>query len=141
MANEEVIYAYAAAAFNKREKPLPALDDLDSKMYYRVKNGDYLGKIADKFGVRVSQIKRWNGLRNNNLKIGKRLVIFPRKIPRITKKKKPTDHSKTKIYIVKKGDSLWSIAQQYPGVTVADIKKRNNISSTKLTLGMELKIL
>jgi membrane-bound lytic murein transglycosylase D len=141
VANEEVIYAYAAAAFNKREKPLPALDDLDSKMYYRVKNGDYLGKIADKFGVRVSQIKRWNGLRNNNLKIGKRLVIFPRKIPRITKKKKPTDHSKTKIYIVKKGDSLWSIAQQYPGVTVADIKKRNNISSTKLTLGMELKIL
>ncbi len=141
VANEQAIYAYAATAFNKREKPLPALDDLDSKIYYKVKTGDYLGKIADRFGVRVSQIKRWNGLKNSNLKIGKRLVVFPRKIPKISKKNTPTNNSSTKIYIVKKGDSLWSIAQQYPGVTVADIKKRNDLSSTKLTLGMELKIL
>ena len=42
---------------------------IDSKIRYKVKSGDYLGKIARKFRVRVSQIKKWNGLRTNDLKI------------------------------------------------------------------------
>jgi len=68
--NEKQMYAYAQAEFNKREKPLPQLLKSDTKTRYRVRQGDYLGKIARKFGVRVSQIKKWNGLRSNNLKIG-----------------------------------------------------------------------
>jgi membrane-bound lytic murein transglycosylase D len=136
VSNEGAIYAYAANEFNKREKPLPGLNDQSSKIYYRVKSGDYLGKIATKYGVRISQIKRWSSLRNNNLKIGQRLVIHPRKTPS-TSQKGPN----TKLYIVKKGDSLWSISQQFKGVTVADIKKRNGLSGTKLKLGMKLKIL
>ena len=77
--NEAKIYAYAKAQFDKREKPLPQLFNADAKVRYRVKSGDYLGKIARKYGVRVSQIKKWNGLRTNNLKIGQRLTIYPRK--------------------------------------------------------------
>jgi membrane-bound lytic murein transglycosylase D len=134
--NEATIYAYAAKEFNKREKPLPALNDQSSKIYYRVKSGDYLGKIATKYGVRISQIKRWNSLRNSNLKIGRRLVIHPRKTPSTSKK-----DLNAKSYIVKKGDSLWSISQQFKGVTVSDIKKWNGLSGTKLKLGMKLKIL
>ena len=91
--------------------------------------------------MRISQIKRWNSLRNNNLKIGKRLVIFPRKIPSVAIKKQANKSQNTKIYTVKKGDSLWSIAQQYPGVSVADIKTKNDLKSVKLSPGMELKIL
>ena len=142
--NEDAIYAYAAAEFNKREKPLPELNDQASKIYYRVKSGDYLGKIARKYGVRVSQIKRWNGLRNNNLKIGQRLTIHPRRTGSTPKKERVRNVTKdpnAKTYIVKSGDSLWSIAQQFPGVTVANIKKWNDLSGTKLKLGMELKIL
>jgi membrane-bound lytic murein transglycosylase D len=45
-----------------------------------VKNGDFLGKIANKFGVRVSDIKRWNSLKNSRLKINQRLSIYPKKI-------------------------------------------------------------
>ena len=141
VANQDTIYAYATHAFNKREKPLPELNNLDKKTYYKVQSGDYLGKIAAKFGVRISQIKRWNSLRNNNLKIGKRLVIFPRKIPSVAIKKQANKSQNTKIYTVKKGDSLWSIAQQYPGVSVADIKTKNDLKSVKLSPGMELKIL
>ena len=63
--NEDKVYAFAQAEFNKREKPLPQLFNQDSKIRYRVKSGDYLGKIARRYGVRVSQIKHWNGLRRS----------------------------------------------------------------------------
>ena len=64
----------------KREKPLPKYFEMDKRIRYKVKSGDYLGKIANKFGVKVSSIKRWNGLRSSNLKIGQRLYIYPKKI-------------------------------------------------------------
>ena len=70
------IYAFAKAELDKREKPLPQFFENDTKVRYRVRSGDYLGKIERKYGVRVSQIKGWNGLRSNNLKIGQRLTIY-----------------------------------------------------------------
>ena len=78
--HEEAIYAYAAAEFSKREKPLPHLQKNSDQIRYRVKSGDYLGKIAEKYGVGVSQIKRWNGLKSTNLKIGQRLTIYPKRM-------------------------------------------------------------
>jgi membrane-bound lytic murein transglycosylase D len=78
---EKELYALATEDESKREKPLPKYFEMDKRILYRVKNGDYLGKIASKFGVRVSSLKRWNGLKNNRLKIGQRLSIFPKKIP------------------------------------------------------------
>jgi membrane-bound lytic murein transglycosylase D len=140
-ANEDKIYAFAKAEFNKREKPLPQLFNSDSKIRYRVRSGDYLGKIARKYGVRVSQIKRWNGLRSNNLKIGQRLTIYPRNPntsskPKAIKKQVSTTGKKT--YKVKSGDSLWSIAQKFSGVSVQNIRDWNDISGNKLKTGMVL---
>tara|TARA_R110000772_G_scaffold229240_1_gene340088 strand:+ start:731 stop:2308 length:1578 start_codon:yes stop_codon:yes gene_type:complete len=145
LSNEEAIYAYAAAEFNKREKPLPDLLVESDRMRYRVKKGDYLGKIATRYGVTVSQIKRWNGLRSNKLKIGQRLTIHPRKkVAQASKKTTKPDlvaDNSTRIYTVKSGDSLWSISQKFPGVTVDKIKNWNDISGTKLKPGTKLKIL
>lgn len=142
--NEDQIYAFAENEFNKREKPLPQFFDSDSKVRYRVRSGDYLGKIARKYGVRVSQIKQWNGLRSNNLKIGQRLTIYPRK-PVTSQKVSSTSSVKKTIntegkstYKVQKGDSLWSISQKFPGVSVQNIKDWNDISSNKLKIGMTL---
>lgn len=45
---------------------------------YKVKSGDYLGKIAARYHVSVKQIMRWNHLRSTNLRIGQRLVIYGR---------------------------------------------------------------
>ncbi len=143
--NEEAIYAAAQAEFDTREKPLPQFFDSDSKVRYRVKSGDYLGGIARKYGVRVSQIKQWNGLRSNNLKIGQRLTIYPRK-PVTTNSKKSVTSSKStanstgKTYTVKSGDSLWSISQKFPGISVQNIRDWNDISSNNLKIGMKLKI-
>ena len=77
---EKQLYALADSIDATREKPLPKYFEMDKRIRYKVKSGDYLGKIANKFGVRVSQIKRWNGLRSNNLKIGQRLYIYPKRI-------------------------------------------------------------
>jgi membrane-bound lytic murein transglycosylase D len=143
VANEEAVYAYAAAEFNNREKPLPKFFEESDRIRYRVRSGDYLGKIASKYGVSVSQIKRWNGLRSNNLRIGQRLTIYPRgggpkKTSGQTSSTSSTADVKT--YTVKNGDSLWSISQKFPGVTVENIKKWNDISGNKLKPGMKLKI-
>ena len=78
---EKELYALASEDKSKREKPLPKYFEMDKRIRYKVQNGDYLGKIANKFGVRVSSLKRWNGLKNNRLKIGQRLYVFPKKIP------------------------------------------------------------
>ena len=108
----------------KREKPLPQFQiRFQSKV--SCKSGDYLGKIARKYGVRVSQLKQWNGLRNNSLKIGQRLTVYPRSLPKTKKQTKSVAVSKAsgKTYKVKSGDSLWSISQKYSGVSVQNIKR------------------
>jgi membrane-bound lytic murein transglycosylase D len=80
VANEAVIYEHVKADLAKREKPLPELVKQNSRIRYRVKSGDYLGLIAKKYGVRVSDIKRWNGLRNSNIREGQHLTIYPRRL-------------------------------------------------------------
>ena len=139
--NEAQIYAFANTEFNTREKPLPQVFNSDSKIRYRVQNGDYLGKIARKYGVRVSQLKQWNGLRSNNLKIGQRLTIYP-KNHGISNKPKPikkvVNTAGKQTYKVKSGDSLWTIAQKFSGVSVQNIKDWNDISGNKLKIGMTL---
>ena len=77
--NEDRIYQFAEADALKREKPLPKYTELNNRIRYRVKNGDFLGKIARRYGVSVKKIMRWNGMRKTKLRIGQRLIIYPRR--------------------------------------------------------------
>ena len=77
---EKELYAFSESEFNKREKPLPDLYSIDSKIIYKVSYGEFLGKIARKFGVKVSDIQRWNNLKNDNIKENQKLIIFPKRI-------------------------------------------------------------
>ena len=79
---EKEFYAFAKTEFDKMEKPLPDLYSIDSKLVYKVKYGEFLGKIARNFGVKVSDIKRWNNLKNDNIKENQKLIIFPKRIPK-----------------------------------------------------------
>jgi membrane-bound lytic murein transglycosylase D len=76
---ETAIYALADLADTQRERPLPKYFEMDTRIRYKVRDGDFLGKIANKFGVRISDIKRWNSLKSTRLKIGQRLYIYPKK--------------------------------------------------------------
>ena len=138
--HEEAIYAYAEKEFNSREKPIAEVFDQPDRIRYRVRSGDYLGKIANKYGVRVSQIKRWNNLRGNNLKIGQRLTIHPRNFKGTSSKNVAAKSNNSKTYTVRNGDSLWSISQKFPGVSVQNLKKWNDISGSKLKPGMKLRV-
>ena len=143
--NEKQLYNLADADDAKREKPLPQYFEIDKRIRYKVKNGDYLGKIAYRYGVKVSDIKRWNGLKNNNLRIGQRLSIYPKniRVPKTSKKQASQQKPKGSptIYVVQQGDSLWTIAKKFPKVSVDQIKEWNNIWETKVIQpGTKLKI-
>ena len=140
--NEEAIYAYTESELNEREEPLPQFFEQSDKIRYRVKSGDYLGRIASKYGVSVSQIKRWNNLRSTTLKVGQRLTIYPKNAASGSQASSSTaaGSSEIRVYTVKNGDSLWSISQKFPGVTVDNIRKWNDISGNNLKPGMKLKI-
>ncbi|QTE24299.1 LysM peptidoglycan-binding domain-containing protein [Polaribacter cellanae] len=147
---EQEIYALAETDAAKREKPLPKYFEMDKRIRYKVRSGDFLGKIANKFGVRVSDIKRWNRLKTSRLKIGQRLSIYPKKLAiakdvvnKSSKKVASKNYRKGdfETYTVKKGDSLWIISRKYKNVSIDQIKKWNNIWGVKsLKPGTKLKI-
>lgn len=80
--SEQDIYELATREFELREKPLPSLFSINSKLVYKIKYGDFLGKIANRFGVTVSQIKKWNNLTSDQIKENQKIIIFPKKIPK-----------------------------------------------------------
>ncbi|MBS3738311.1 MAG: LysM peptidoglycan-binding domain-containing protein [Psychroflexus sp.] len=150
VANENKFYDYAQKDIAASEETLPQYYKVSDKIRYRVRRGDYLGKIAKRYGVRVSEIKRWNGMRNNRINISDRLTIYPRKAnytqtPIKKKSTHTTEGSKTtsaksKTYTVKPGDSLWSISKQFEDLSVEDLKRINNLNNVGLKPGMRLKI-
>jgi len=154
VSNEDQIYAFAEADDAKREKPFPKYSEGQDVIRYRVRNGDYLGKIAKRYRVSVSSIKRWNHLKSNSLRVGQRLTIYPRnysgktatkstkntKSSKVVKTKKSLPKGKYTTYTVKQGDSLWLISQKFPKVSINQIKEWNNIWSDKLQPGTKLKI-
>ncbi len=94
---------------------------------YTVQKGDSLWAIANKYGTTVDNIKKTNNLSSDNLSIGQSLIIPSTSVP-----------SQTEItYTVKKGDSLWLIANKYD-TTVEKIKSTNNLTSNNLSIGQIL---
>lgn len=94
---------------------------------YTVQKGDSLWVIANKYGITTEELKSYNNLKSNLLSIGQVLKI-------------PQGKTSTEnIYTVKKGDSLWTIANRY-NTTVEKIKVLNNLTSNLLSIGQRLKI-
>ncbi len=98
--------------------------------YYVVKSGDTLYGIAKKYGVSVDELKVQNNLTNNTLTIGMTLVI-----PEVESVDTPDEN----IYVVKSGDTLYSIANKY-GMTVNELKNLNNLTSDVLSIGQQLTV-
>lgn len=118
------------------------------RIVYRVKEGDYLGRIASRHRCTVAQIKRWNGLKSNNIRVGQRLVIYkggggPSSSAAAASGSSTSSGSQsaspTGTYTVKSGDTLSGIATRH-GVTVAQLKQWNNLTSNNIKIGQKLKV-
>lgn len=96
---------------------------------YVVQKGDSLYSIANKLGTTVSELKKENNLTTNTLQIGQVLRIPTKEIY----------EGEENIYIVKKGDTLYSIAAAN-NTTVDELKRINNLTSNILSTGQLLKI-
>ncbi len=141
VSNEDLVYAYINEESKASEKPLPQVINQNNQITYRVKSGDFLGKIAREYNVTVNNIKQWNNLKSNSLKVGQRLNLYqPSSKTNTAVVQNTTNEAKLREYTVKPGDTLWSIAKKFPGVTIDNIKKWNDISGTVLKPGMKLKV-
>ncbi|MDX1542725.1 MAG: LysM peptidoglycan-binding domain-containing protein [Christiangramia sp.] len=143
VANENAIYNFAESQLKEEKKELPRYVETEDRIRYRVRKGDYLGKIAERYGVGISSIKSWNNMRGNTLRIGQYLTIYPRKPVDVASKEstsKSANSSNPKVYTVRKGDSLWSISRKFPGVTVQNLRAWNDMNTNSLKPGMKLKV-
>lgn len=99
-------------------------------IYHRVKKGESLGIIAQKYGVTTAALKQWNHLRGNTIYPNQRLIIW-------------TSHAQTSsspYYTVRPGDTLWSIAQRH-GVSIDQLRALNpSLKGDKIVKGQRIRI-
>ena len=107
--------------------PPEGLEEIDDNIYI-VKKGDTLYGIANKYGISVDELKAINNLTSYNLSVGQVLQI-----PEIIEEDVPNEN----IYIVKSGDTLYSIANKY-GMSVQELKDLNKLTSNTLSIGQQL---
>ena len=100
----------------------------DNDNLYIVQKGDTLYSISRKFNISVDTIKRLNKLNSNDIFVGQQLILV--------EPEKPVEYD---IYIVKKGDSLWSISQKY-NINVKDLIKINSLDNSTLQINQQLKV-
>ncbi len=120
-----------------------------TRQVYRVRSGDVLGTIARRYHVRISDIKKWNNLNSNLIRIGQRLNIWV--LPTYTSSTKDlyasakTTKAATsvnanvggKTYSVRPGDTLWDISRS-TNVTIEKLKSLNNLNSNTIHVGQQL---
>lgn len=112
----------------------------NSNLYrYKVKRGDTISEIAERFGVSTGMIKKWNNLKGNNIVAGKSLKIYSSSnsssLGDITTK----SSTNVNYHKVKSGETIGQIAEAYK-VRIADIQKWNDLSGNKILAGSTLKI-
>ena len=112
--------------------------------YYKVKKGDTIGKIAELYKVSAGDIKQWNGLSGNKIIAGHTLKIYsdsgPHGIPTKTNNENNiVKSSDVEYYTIKKGDTIWDIANAY-NVSVTQLKKWNDMTGNKIIAGKTLKV-
>jgi membrane-bound lytic murein transglycosylase D len=129
------------------------LAGIEHGVFYRVRRGDTLVTIADRFGVTLSDLRRWNHLRGNRIGAGHRLRVaapsaeYPSYTRNRTERVQMADpvprtgaaSTGSKVYRVRSGDTLGAIAARY-GVSIADLRSWNHLHGNLIRAGMLLHV-
>ncbi len=107
--------------------------------YYKVKSGDAISVVADKYNVSVSNIRRWNKLRTNKIVAGTTLKIYSDADVNDVGENVSVNTASKGTYKIKKGDTINEIADKH-NVSVEDLKKWNSLKGNEIIAGKELKI-
>lgn len=152
LANEDSIYGF---------EPEPEVIDgyitEEVTIEHRIRSGEFLGGIAERYGVRVSDLKAWNNIRGTRIYPGKVLMVH--KTEKVAVKDKKEDKVAEKpdtpapaqnkdgsavdfdYHVVQKGDTLWDIAKKYDGLTVEKLRALNKgVNVRRLSPGQKIKI-
>jgi membrane-bound lytic murein transglycosylase D len=136
----------SASRIGKKELELLARNSAGStygkdKIVYKVRSGDVLGSIALRHGVKVADLKKWNSLNTNTIRVGQRLNIWLKpsaftqaQAPLVSVQVLPD----SKTYTVQPGDTLWDISQKFQGLTIQKIKDLNKLANSKIQVGQKL---
>lgn len=111
------------------------------RISYRVRKGDTLPRVARRLGVSAKTIAASNRLKGNRLKVGQMLYAnVPVKTRQVASQPPVTEKSSNaKFYVVRRGDTLYSIAQRY-SISVNALKSANHLSSNNVSVGQRLTI-
>jgi membrane-bound lytic murein transglycosylase D len=170
----DLAFVVLEAQSTKPRRPEPTVAAQDSverlpdgreAILYRIEEGDCLGCIADRFNVGLSEVRKWNDLKGDNIDVGNTLVLY---VPPPTRQQYEGTVSSTKAdstlaparvdttrvvphtaprkinpeytwYTVKSGDSLYMIAKRHRGVTAEDLMRYNKINAS-IRPGQRIKI-
>lgn len=105
---------------------------------HTVKSGENLSAIADKYGVTVANLREWNDLKSDNIRVGDKLKLKADG-KTSTSSRSRDNGAAEQTHKVKRGETLGQIAAKY-GVTVNDLRKWNNIKGNNIAAGQDLKV-
>lgn len=152
MSNENTIYKYREivpqdSTENEAEQLAKKPVAKETLAYHKVRSGEVLGLIAERYKCSLSNIREWNNLSGSRIYVGQRLMIYT-PINELVKsaavqKTSPqkTNKSGYIYHTIRSGDTLWDIAKLYDGVTISQIRRLNNINNDKrLKPGVKIKV-
>jgi membrane-bound lytic murein transglycosylase D len=140
-----------------------------TRLYYTVKDGDNLGFIAEWYRVGLSELRYWNDIYGNTIRVGQKLAVyvdpsksedyskintmsFGEKQSSIGKSTQPNVQVSNSIsyseadsdyiiYTVQYGDTIWDIVKKFDSVSATEVLSLNSISDPgKIQVGQKLKI-
>lgn len=123
------------------QKTAPASSN-QSFAYHKVRRGETLGKIADKYGMSLRDLKFQNGLRNNRIYPGQRIKVYGGSASSSSNYATNSSYSKEDLpetHKVRRGETLYNIATKY-GMSVNQLKSANNLRSSSIYPGQRLKV-
>ena len=156
--------ALLATGKTKRPDLTNGPDDLEAvvmrkprKITHAVRRGETLSEIAEKYSVAAYDVRQWNKMRSATVKLGQKLIILReagethsermarqdtdltnRKSRRKAEVEVSRERAKSKYYRVQAGDTLWTIAQRYGGISIDKLKKMNRIKGNNVRPGQKL---